>query len=69
MMEMFYKKDTLFVNLNNDDHFKSKIFTVLDDYDIDNIVINIVGNLDNEVELNEFVNEYHNKYDGSLTIR
>ncbi|MBO4245942.1 MAG: hypothetical protein J5892_04350 [Bacilli bacterium] len=68
-MEMFYKRDTLFVNINNDDHFKGKIFNVLDDYDIENIVINIIGTLDDSKELDDFINEYHDKYSGHLTVR
>ena len=74
-MEIFYKQDTLFVNLDesvnkdNINNMKRKVFNIIDDYDIDNIVLNIIGNISDEEALDNFVKEYQMKYDGNLSIK
>lgn len=74
-MEIFYKQDTLFVNLDEDvnqeniSNVKRKVFNIIDDYDIDNIVLNIIGSIKDDEALDNFVKEYQMKYDGKLSIK
>ena len=67
--------NTLYVNLNDyiDDisinNLKSRVFNILDDYDIKNIVINIISNNKDNYLIDEFIKEYHRKYNGNLLIK
>ena len=72
-MNIYYTDKTLYVNLESDldinllMDLKNKVFGILDDYNIENIVIK--KNYNNTLLLDEFVNEYKNKYNGNIKIR
>ena len=74
-MEIYYKKDTLYVNVDeclNDNCMNSirkRVFSIIDDYDIENIVLNIIGNVEDMELLDDFIREYKMKYEGNITIR
>ena len=74
-MEIYYKKDTLYVNvdeyLNSSSmsNIRKRVFSIIDDYDIENIVLNIIGNVENNELLDDFIREYKMKYDGNIKIR
>ena len=74
-MNIYYTDNTLFVNLNerindiNINRLKSKVFGILDDYDIENIVLNIISDNKNNYLLDDFIKEYHKKYNGNLLIK
>ena len=74
-MEIYYKKDTLYVNvdeyLNNSSmsNIRKRVFSIIDDYDIENIVLNIIGNVEDNELLDDFIREYKMKYDGNIKIR
>ena len=67
--------NTLYVNLNdyvddiNMDKLKSRVFNILDDYDIENIVLNIISNNKDNYLIDSFIKEYHKKYNGNLMIK
>ena len=67
--------NTLYVNLNDyiDDiganQLKSRVFSILEDYDIENIVLNIIANNKDNYLIDEFIKEYHRKYNGNLFIK
>ena len=67
--------NTLYVNLNDYiddiiiDKLKSRVFNILDDYDIQNIVLNIISNNKNNYLIDEFINEYHSKYNGNILLK
>lgn len=73
-MKIYYKKDTLYVNLEESvdngviKDMRKKVFNIIDDYDIDNIVLNIMNEVTDEQLLNTFIEEYKAKYDGHLTV-
>lgn len=73
-MELYYKNETLFVDVTNDITIdtmailKRRVFQILDDYGIDKIVINISGSYDKKI-INEFKKEYYHKYRGYLLIK
>lgn len=46
---------------------KKKVFGILDDYDIENIILNIISST-NDYLLDEFLMEYHKKYDGNIKV-
>lgn len=74
-MNIYYADNTLYVNFNDyiDNtsilRLKSRIFNILDDYDINNIVLNIISDNKDNTLLDEFIKEYHKKYNGNLLIK
>ena len=74
-MDIIYKNDTLFVELVGDvdtltvSEMQKKLFSVLDQYDVENVVINVRGifNLDRKI-FNTVINEYHKNYRGKIMI-
>ena len=74
-MEIYYKRDTLYVNvdeyLNSSSmsNIRKRVFSIIDDYDIENIVLNIIGNVEDNELLDDFIREYKMKYDGNIKIR
>jgi hypothetical protein len=67
--------NTLYVNFEDYiddisvDKLKSRVFNILDDYDINNIVLNIISNNKDNYLIDEFIKEYHKKYNGNLLIK
>lgn len=74
-MNIFYTEGTLYVNLEdqiNDltlNKLKKRVFGILDDYNIDNIVLNVITANANNFLLDDFIQEYHHKYNGHLIVR
>ena len=74
-MNIFYTDNTLFVNLNdlinldNVSKLKTRVFKILDDYDIENIVLNIITNEKNNILIDEFIKEYSKKYHGNILVK
>ncbi len=75
-IKMEYTKKTLFIKLsgvlNNETllELKRKVFAVIDDYDIKNVILNGKNLIINDNKLlNLFRSTYKNKYNGRLTIK
>lgn len=75
-MELYYQNETLFVDINTMLNFdemenlKSKIFRIIDDYEIDNIVLkNNTHQLLNNFYLRKIRQEYRSKYQGRIDIK
>ena len=74
-MNIYYNDKTLYVNLeelinnNSLNVLKQRVFGILNDYDIENIVLNLISNNKNNYLLDEFIEEYNKKYHGKLTIK
>ena len=74
-MNIFYTNETLYVNLL--DHIdldslsvlKKRIFRIINDYDIDNIILNVVGGDKKNPLIKDLVNEYYNHYNGKLVVK
>ncbi|MGI6324351.1 MAG: hypothetical protein ACOXZS_04655 [Bacilli bacterium] len=75
-IKMEYTNKTLYIELTgilNEDNFlafKRKVFTIVDDYEIKNIVLK--GHdleIIDDSYLESFRNDYKNKYDGKLTFK
>lgn len=74
-LNIFYNDNTLYVNLDEylDDYvlnkLKKRVFNILEDYDIENIVLNIVTNNKNNYLLDDFIREYKKKFRGNLIVK
>ena len=75
-MELYYQNETLFVDINTILNFddmeslKSKIFRIIDDYEIDHVVLkNNTHQLLNNYYLRKIKQEYRNRYQGRIYIK
>lgn len=74
-MNIFYNDNTLYVNLEErvDDYMMHKlrrrVFNIVDDYDIESIVLNLIANNKNDYLIEEFIKEYQQKYGGKIQVR
>lgn len=74
-MNIVFKNDTLFVDLKGEvddmyiNEMKYRVFSILDQYDVDNIVINAreVFN-SNKTTFDSFLDEYHRHYNGKIKV-
>ena len=75
-MELFFKDNTLFVNIEERINFslinklQKRLYRIIDSYSITNIVINILSNeyFDRSL-LDDLVNDYKSKYSGLLIVK
>ena len=74
-MNMIYKDDTLYIDiLNNDEidnisHIKRQIFSVLNQYEVGNVVVNVRGGtVYNKALMNDLICDYHKNYKGNFII-
>ena len=74
-LNIFYNDNTLYVNLDEylDDYVLNKlqkrVFNILEDYDSENIVLNIVTSNKNSYLLDDFIREYKKKFRGNLIVK
>lgn len=75
-MDIFYTDNTLYVNFENIASsneilkMKKRVFKILEDYSIDNIVLNIIT--DDRISsdlLDSFIEEYNHKYTGKIIMK
>lgn len=74
-MNMIYRNDTLYVDIfENDDlgnmmSIKRKIFSIIDQYQVDNVVINLKNkNNVSKGMLNSLICDYHKNYRGNIIV-
>lgn len=73
-MDIYYKNETLYVDVLNDitidtiNVLERRLFRILDDYGIDKIVICILGHSNKEL-LTRFKRLYYQNYKGYLLIK
>ena len=74
-LNIFYNDNTLYVNLDEYldgyvlNKLKKRVFNILEDYDIENIVLNIVTSNKNSYLLDDFIREYKKKFRGNLIVK
>ena len=74
--DIIYTKDTLIVNLSGRmsrksiEKLKMRLYQIIKDYDIDNIVLNIrdITKFDNVV-FNELLNDYYDNFSGEVKVK
>ena len=74
-MNMVYKDETLYVDIfggeeiDNINHIKRQMFSVLNEYEMNNVVINIIGGSTyNKALINDLIYDYHKNYKGNMII-
>lgn len=73
-MEVYYKNETLFVDVINDITLDTialmerRIFKIIDDYGVDKIIISVYG-CSNKNLLTSFKKKYYHRYKGYLWIK
>ena len=73
-MNIIYNNNTLYISMSEDinnesiSNLRRKVFNIIDDYNIKNIVLNIINN-NNNILIDEFIKEYKNKYHGNITLK
>ena len=74
-MNIYYTNETLFINIDTpiDEYLikilKKRLYNIINDYDIDNIVLTVLNEYKTSPLIIELVNEYHNKFHGKLVVR
>lgn len=74
-MRIIFNDDTLYVDIVGNigalemNIIKSRVFSILNQYEVDNIVVNFkeVFNL-NKKTISNFIEEYHKKYNGKISV-
>ena len=74
-MNIFYNDNTLFVNIYeelnsyNVNRLKLRVFKIVRDYDILNVVLSISNYKKNNYLLKEFINEYESTFNGHIKVK
>ncbi len=74
-MEIYYSKETLYIELNDSISFtlisklKKKMYHILDIYKIYNIELKIIDNNYDKSLIEELIKEYKNKYNGTIIVK
>lgn len=75
-MEIYYTQNKLYINIEDRINFsliyklQRKLYRILDEYKIANIVINILSNEHYDMSLiDDLINDYKSKYNGSIIVR
>lgn len=74
-MNIFYNNNTLYINLEeeineyNMNKLKSRVFKIVRDYNIDDVILKVNFYKKDNYLLKDFLNEYENTIGGHIKIR
>ena len=74
-MNIFYNDNTLFVNIYeelnsyNVNRLKLRVFKIVTEYDIENVVLSINKCKKNSYLLKDFINEYETTFNGHIKVK
>lgn len=75
-MEMFFSKDTLYINIEDRINFtlinklQTKLYRIIDSYQINNIEINILNESYYDKSLiTDLIQDYKIKYNGNIIVK
>ncbi len=74
-MNIFYNDNTLFVNIYeelnscNVNRLKLRVFKIVTEYDIENVVLSINNCKKNSYLLKDFINEYEATFNGHIKVK
>lgn len=74
-MNIFYNNNTLYINLEeeineyNMNKLKSRVFKIVHDYNIDDVILKVNSYKKDNYLLKDFLNEYENTIGGHIKIR
>ena len=73
---MFYKDNVLYINIEEVINFtlvskiQQKMYRIIDDYAINNVILNILTNERyDKTLLDDLINDYNGKYRGNIIVR
>lgn len=72
-MNIVFKNDTLFVDVDENENInemKRRVYSIMDGFNISNVVINAGGiRKSNKKLLDNFMEEYKENYNGNISIK
>lgn len=74
-MNIFYNNNTLYINLEeeineyNMNKLKSRVFKIVRDYNIDDVILKVNSYRKDNYLLKDFLNEYENTIGGHIKIK
>ena len=74
-MNMVYDDDTLYITINEKvneflyNKLRKRVFTIISDYAIEKIVLNLVADDKNNILVEEFIKEFNNKYNANILVK
>lgn len=75
-MEIYYTQNKLYINIEERVNFsliyklQRKLYRILDEYKIANVVINILSNEHYDMSLiDDLISDYRSKYNGNIIVR
>ena len=74
-MNIFYSDNTLFINMDEDineysiNRLKTRVFKIVRDYDIENVVLSTSGYKKNNYLIKNFLEEYESTFNGHIKLK
>ena len=74
-MNIFYSDNTLFINMDEDineysiNRLKTRVFKIVRDYDIENVVLSTSGYKKSNYLIKNFLEEYESTFNGHIKLK
>ncbi len=74
-MNIFYNDNTLYINLEDEineynmNKLKSRVFKIVHDYDIDDVILKVNSYKKDNYLLKNFLNEYENNFGNHIRVK
>lgn len=74
-MNIFYNDNTLYINLEDEineynmNKLKSRVFKIVHDYDIDDVILKVSSYKKDNYLLKNFLNEYENNFGNHIRVK
>ncbi len=74
-MNIFYSDNTLFINMDEEineysvNRLKTRVFKIVRDYDIENVVLSTSGYKKNNYLIKCFLEEYESTFNGHIKLK
>lgn len=74
-MNIFYNDNTLYINLDDEineynmNKLKSRVFKIVHDYDIDDVILKVNSYKKDNYLLKNFLNEYENNFGNHIRVK
>ena len=74
-MNIFYNDNTLYINLDDEineynmNTLKSRVFKIVHDYDIDDVILKVNSYKKDNYLLKNFLNEYENNFGNHIRVK
>lgn len=74
-MNIFYSDNTLFINMDEEineysiNRLKTRVFKIVKDYDIENVVLSTSGYKKSNYLIKNFLEEYESTFNGHIKLK